>query len=369
MNDLKRFVMVLTVCLVSGPDAGAQIIGEPSGTGPMPGVAEALPGLPGHTIYRPESLPRTPIPLFVWGNGGCSNNGLAHAAYLREIASHGYFVVSLGVPGGPATPPPADDSRDATQAEQMIEAIDWATAETARAGGDFEGRIDVSRIAVGGHSCGGLQALAVSHDPRVDTTLVLNSGIYITPGTGRSRVAVDKSQLERLHGPMLYLTGGPADIAHENSVDDVERIDQVPVFFGSLPVGHGGTFSERDGGDWARVSTRWLDWQLKADADASWDFSGPDCRLCSDARWTIEQKRLPPPTGPFRESVYAEPRLFAYLEELAPDDTVTVLAFGRLAGAYRTEAEAPYDTLGLPWHTGVESDFVVASKSGTTTSR
>jgi hypothetical protein len=132
----------------------------------------------------------------------------------------------------------------------------------------------------------------VSHDPRVDTTLVVNSGIYNVPGSGRSRVQVDKSQLTRLHGPVLYLTGGPSDVAHPNAIDDVARIDQVPVFFGFLPVGHGGTFSAPNGGDWAQVSARWLDWQLKADADARRDFAGPDCRLCTDSRWTVVQKQL-----------------------------------------------------------------------------
>jgi len=287
--------------------AGAETIGDPSGTGPYPAIAESRAELPGHTVYRPVAWPRAPLPLYVWGNGGCSNNGLAHAAYLRQIASQGYVIVALGVPGG-GPPAPADGSTDATQASQMLEAIDWATAEAARAGGDFERRIDLTRIAVGGHSCGGLQALAVSDDPRIDTTLVLNSGIYNVPGSGRSRVAVDKSQLGRLHAPVFYLTGGPSDVAHPNATDDVERIDRVPVFFGSLPVGHGGTFSAPDGGDWARVSARWLDWQLKADADASWDFAGPDCRLCRDERWTVIQKQLPPPTGPFRESVYVPVR-------------------------------------------------------------
>jgi len=72
----------------------------------------------------------------------------------------------------------------------------------------------------------------------------------------------------------------------------------VPVFFGSLPVGHGGTFSAPDGGDWAKVSARWLDWQLKANADAGRDFAGRDCRLCADARWTVVQKQLPAATAP-----------------------------------------------------------------------
>ncbi|MFO7286439.1 MAG: CocE/NonD family hydrolase [Gammaproteobacteria bacterium] len=287
--------------------ASAEIVGEPSGGGPFPAVVETRPELPEHTIYRPAEWPDEPLPLYVWGNGGCGNNGLAHASYLYHIASHGYVVVALGVPGG-GPPPPADGSRDATQASQMLEAIDWATRETARKGGDFSGRIDVSRVAVGGHSCGGLQALAVSHDPRVDTTLVLNSGIYITPGSGRSRVEIDKSQLARLHAPALYLSGGPSDIAHENARDDVARIDRVPVFFGALPVGHGGTFSAPGGGEWGRVSLRWLDWHLKDDADASWDFAGASCRLCADERWSVQQKQMPPPTGPFRESLYVSVR-------------------------------------------------------------
>ena len=76
------------------------------------------------------------------------------------------------------------------------------------------------------------------------------------------------------------------------------RASAVPLFFGSPPVGHGGTFSAPDGGDWARVSARWLDWQLKADAHASRDFVGRDCRLCVDSRWTVVQKQLPAPSGP-----------------------------------------------------------------------
>jgi predicted acyl esterase len=51
-----------------------------------------------------------------------------------------------------------------------------------------------------------------------------------------------------------------------------------------------------------------------------------------------------------------EPLLFAYLEQLAPDGTAAVLAFGRLAAAYRKTGHALYETLGLPWHTGLAAD-------------
>jgi putative CocE/NonD family hydrolase len=53
----------------------------------------------------------------------------------------------------------------------------------------------------------------------------------------------------------------------------------------------------------------------------------------------------------------SEPLLFAYLEELAPDGAAEVIGVGRLAAAYRHTGAAPYDTLGLPWHTGFAADF------------
>ncbi len=186
-------------------------------------------------------------------------------------------------------PPPGNDP---TNPAQLLEALDWATRENARADSDLRSHLDLTRVATGGHSCGGLQALAISNDPRIDTTLVLDSGIYIRPG-GRSGVAIDKTQLPKLHGPVFYLTGGPSDIAHENALDDFEKLQHVPVVMASLPVGHGGTFSAPDGGDWARVSLRWLDWQLKGDANAAKEFVGPTCGLCTDSRWTVKQKNLP----------------------------------------------------------------------------
>jgi hypothetical protein len=334
MKYPHRFPRVVAALLTGwlAQSAMAATVGEPSGTGPSPAMAESRPDLPNHTIYRPQRWPATPVPVYLWGNGGCSDNGLSHAAYLRQIASNGYLVIALGAPrqqapraaaapagpGGPpragATAPPAGTpppgapppragaggppaGTDPTTPAQLLEGLDWATRENARADSDLRGHLDLSRVAAGGHSCGGLQALAISHDPRIDTTLVLDSGIYIRPG-GRSGVAIDKTQLTKLHGPVFYLTGGPSDIAHENALDDFAKLDKVPVFLASLPVGHGGTFSAPDGGDWARVTTRWLDWQLKRDADAGRDFAGASCRLCTDSRWTVMQKNLSPPTGP-----------------------------------------------------------------------
>lgn len=293
------------------------VLGNPSGTGGLPAVAQSVDDLPGHTLFAPAKLPRDPLPLFVWGNGGrmprqrtCAwrlpaadrlerlhrdRAGQAARRTAFEPATAPAVAPPLVRPVAPGTPDaPPRTTPDETQVAQMLEAIDWATRENARQGSALAGHIDLAKIAAGGHSCGGLQALAVSDDPRVKTTLVLNSGIYVRRDGARSGVNIDKSQLAKLHGPMLYLAGGPSDIAHPNASDDVARIGHVPVFLGELPVGHGGTFwSERDGGSWARVAARWLDWTLKGDADASWDFSGPACRLCSEPRWTVVQAEEP----------------------------------------------------------------------------
>ncbi len=75
-------------------------------------------------------------------------------------------------------------------------------------------------------------------------------------------------------------------------MDDVGRIDHVPVFAGNLPVGHGGTFRVANGGDWARVAVAWLDWQLKRNAAARGWFAGPDCRLCTTFGWTVQRKQF-----------------------------------------------------------------------------
>jgi len=40
------------------------------------------------------------------------------------------------------------------------------------------------------------------------------------------------------------------------------------------------------------VAVSWLDWQLRADADAAHRFAGDDCGLCRDASWTLQRKNF-----------------------------------------------------------------------------
>jgi hypothetical protein len=105
---------------------------------------------------------------------------------------------------------------------------------------------------------------------------------------------VGKDVLQTLHTPVIYIQGGPTDIAYANGMDDFTRVAHVPIAIANLPVGHGGTFQEPNGGAAASVAVSWLNWQLRGDAASAKRFMGADCGLCQDTRWTFERKQFPP---------------------------------------------------------------------------
>ena len=53
---------------------------------------------------------------------------------------------------------------------------------------------------------------------------------------------------------------------------------------------------------------------------------------------------------------HPDANIFAYLEDVAPDGKAEVVSFGRLAASHRKLSKPPYDTLGLPWHSGRKAD-------------
>lgn len=273
------------------------------GDGPYPAIIETDPGIPGHVVYRPADL--TPfgggkLPVLAWGNGGCADDGTAHRFHLAQIASYGYLVVAAGHwrsgPGATDGPAPQRAPSDgglpplATTADDVKAGLDWALAETVRPGSQYYGKIDKGALAVAGHSCGGLQAIQLASDPRIKTVLIHNSGIFNEGGSPIPGLSVSKEMLGNFHTPVIYILGGPEDIAHGNGVDDYNRVESVPIVLADLSVGHGGTFGEPMGGAVAHVAVDWLEWHLKDDAVAARTFLGENCRLCSGTDWTLQRK-------------------------------------------------------------------------------
>lgn len=296
-------ITLLSGCQTSGPSGSAAIVApEPSirtvedgGTGPFKALMASDPTLATHTVFRPADLlpfgKKTKLPIIAWGNGACANSPWEHVNFLSEVASHGFLVVAIG-------PMPAEGQRGGpggpTKGSMLTDAINWAIAQNSDPASRYFNRLDVNKIAVAGMSCGGLQTLEVAPDPRVTTAMVCNSGILPNPGAGMGGMPrLAKSQLEKLHTPVIYILGGERDIAYRNGMDDFARINHVPVFAANLDVGHGGTYGRPHGGEFAIVATAWFQWQLKGDKQAAKMFQGSPGGLATRPGWTVAKKNMP----------------------------------------------------------------------------
>jgi len=267
-------------------------------------------------VYQPKdlSLVKGKLGVYVWGNGGCGYDATSARFHLIEIASHGYVAIAPGeIQSGPKAPkPPANGAQQPAAGqgpdkratpEKMLAALDWILAENQREESPYFGKIDPASVAFSGHSCGGLIAMKAALDPRAKVLILENSGLFRQPVGG---VAADdkmapvvkllsqmkKEDLVKLHTAVLYILGGPQDMAEPNGLDDFQHIQHVPVFVADHPgAGHGGLFSEPNS-EGTKVELDWLDWQLRKDQVAARTFTGPDCTLCRDFRWVVYRKGI-----------------------------------------------------------------------------
>jgi hypothetical protein len=265
---------------------------EDGGTGPYSAIMVTENTLPTHTIFRPKDLSvfdeKNKLPIIAWGNGACANSPWEHVNFLSEIASYGFLVIAIG-------PIPKEGQRGGgrSTSSQLSDAINWAIAQNNDKSSQYYNKIDIKKIAVSGMSCGGLQALEIAPDPRVTTVVICNSGILANPGSGMAGMPnLTKDLLLKLHSPVIYILGGESDIAYSNGMDDFKRINNVPVFVANMNVGHGGTYSQPHGGEFARVATAWYKWQLKGDKEAGKKFTGEPCELSQDPNWKVEKKKI-----------------------------------------------------------------------------
>jgi len=178
-----------------------------------------------------------------------------YQAFLTDIASHGFFVIT---PGEPAKLSPERSTAD-WQIESIRQARAWKAPPFA---------IDGSRAAIGGHSCGGgetLRNLVDSDGEEITTGIILNS-------------AGDPESFSDLNIPTLWVHGGQTDVedAQDRNFEFVSYFrPDLPVVELGLQTGHLGSFWSPRGGIYSETVTRWLSYQLKnSKEDKDWFLGG-----------------------------------------------------------------------------------------------
>jgi len=315
------------------------------GTGPYKAVLSGDSSLPTHAIYRPRDLSSFGsgklLPIVAFGNGGCRNGSGEFRNFLSDVASHGFVVVAIG-PAGDAVVGGSEGRQNQTKASELLDGVEWVTKENERQGSDYFHKVDTSKLAVMGQSCGTRQAAEVSSDTRVTTTVLLNGGPNLGGATGQGLAAAGNAQQAqapgaygntnapasnqaplvitsrlakryapyapaevavapvpraptsvRFHGPVAFINGGPSDIAYNGAVAAFAEVTNVPALLAFQDVGHyPATYREPNGGAFAVAVNAWLDWTLRGNQKAAQMFAGPSCGLCADPKWHIQAKNI-----------------------------------------------------------------------------
>ncbi|WP_304234121.1 alpha/beta hydrolase [Jiulongibacter sediminis] len=292
---MKKLLVFFFFSFSFAVSAQTKLTVENGGRGAHKAIITADKNLPDHTIYRSAEMSSSaPLPIVLFGNGGCMNNSEGYQNYLNEIASQGYLVIAVG-PFEYFLDDTLTSVREFTKTDKLIEALDWAFKENGTSGSAYYQKLDTKSVATMGHSCGGLQAIEASFDPRVKTTIVLNSGILASPPPEQFRAslpALSLDDLQKIRVPALYLIGGESDVAYTNAEANFERISKTAVVLANYPSGHGGTYREAHGGEYVLPTIAWFNWQLKGQVESKTYFAGEDCDLCQRKDWEVKTKGL-----------------------------------------------------------------------------
>lgn len=285
-NVFMWFLLLIPVASMASVEKFKKI--DEGGTGPYKAIAATESTLKGFVVYRPSQInvaakKAGALPVMVFANGGCNDTSFPFERMLSEIASHGYLVIALGALQNRLDDRPLNKSPN----EQMVQALDWISAQNAERASEYYASVDLTKVAFAGQSCGGAQVLAMAEESRITTYLMFNSGIGDMTMSGASR-----ESLPAVHAPIVYLIGGKSDVAHANAELDYERINHVPVAFAdAINAGHSGTFEAPNGGSFARMALKWLNWQLKNSAGDAQVFLQGDLKEFPD--WTMKVKQFP----------------------------------------------------------------------------
>jgi hypothetical protein len=138
--------------------------------------------------------------------------------FLAQLASQGVAIISNGaIAKDLATTGFPGNFLQQTQSNHTwtVEALDWA--EKAVKQPEWS-HLDLTKVAAGGQSCGGLEAVNMTQDARVKTVGIFNSGKMVG-GTGAMLPGMSPNMPSgadfKVQSAFFFL-GGPSDTAGAN---------------------------------------------------------------------------------------------------------------------------------------------------------
>jgi len=238
-----------------------------NGSGPYKSDYKVDPGLVGHTIYAPKTPPPDKMPVILWANGMCMDQGLGFRYFLNDIASYGYIVVANGKPEG------TGQSSD----QKLKNALEYVYKSAGNPGA-FQ-NADKTKIGAAGQSCGGWQAYKVSGDKRIGLTGIFDSG-------GNSA-----SYIKTLHAPIGYFLGGSSDMAYSMGTSDYNSLPaKLPALYVNNPKGgHMQDFFSKGGGLVAVAGRSFFDWVFKNSTAGKEMFTSKASKIGA-AGWQVKMK-------------------------------------------------------------------------------
>lgn len=259
-------------------------------TGPYDVIIEGDPDFPSHTIIRPvftNADEGKTFPILSWGEGGCAKMGRSYAEMMGEIASYGIIVIA---DGGPKVADMWSEDRSpggmgVPSEEALMMGIDYAFDKNLNDPcSPLYGKVDESKVAVSGQSCGGLLTLsAAAKDPRVNVIFVMSSGIFTAQGAyGRNTILPEVADRGV---PVIYLNGGSTDVAYAQAIKDIEFLadkTDIPLYWVNSGIGHMADILTDNGGTFGKCLKDWLLYQFFDDATAKNMFVGDNCGYCQD---------------------------------------------------------------------------------------
>jgi dienelactone hydrolase len=313
MRGSLQCLLALAISAGGGP-AGA----APEDAGPLAVAASSVmaPVGGGTQLATDLYVPQTggPYPTLVLRHGFLRSKQ-NFVNWGKHLASRG-FVAIIPTSRAPAQPNPPVDSDD------MLALIAWARAQHQQAGSALQGKVDGARVAVVGHSAGGLaSALAASKDSTLRAAVLLDP--VDVGGAGATAAPATKV-------PVAVLLGEP-------SVCNVQG-NYLPIFssFGGARLGlkvigapHcapedpsdglcelacGGASTAEQRTAFRRYATAFLEAYLRCDA-AAFPYVGGAAAQADKAIALLPQSQglaLPPAgcaaaDGPARDGAVAQP--------------------------------------------------------------